>query len=422
MARTRFGFFPAPGTNYSRGQEPEIARRLNKLGRALKLHLIGLSGYRTPQHSVDVGGFADDPHTRGQASDTPGIENVPEATLRRFGLTRPFPGAQEADHIQLFGGGRGTTRPPRRGSHFTLADYWKQGGGAPNLAPIMAAIGMAESGGRIDAIGGPNDDGTYDYGWLQINSSHGYDKARLLSDPVYTARAGVAIERSQGLGAWTTYRTGAFRRYLGTGKDYVPKPGIVRPGGEQPTDDGVSAEFASYTEDAGWHWSPLSPIPFPTPFKVPGFPDLGNPLGLFKDSANAVKDAADFFKWIAWIFHPKNVLRAVEFLSGLTIMGFGLHTMIAVYRNDSQAGAIPRARQATGRAAREAASLTPPGRALRARRAAGFGKRQARREIREKEAQRASRKGRSKETKRQARKTQKRDVRRARFSREEVPF
>lgn len=62
---------------------------------------IGLSGYRTPQHSVEVGGFANDPHTRGEASDTPGVEGVPEGTLRAFGLTRPFAGAHEADHIQL---------------------------------------------------------------------------------------------------------------------------------------------------------------------------------------------------------------------------------------------------------------------------------------------------------------------------------
>jgi peptidoglycan hydrolase CwlO-like protein len=96
-----FGFFPAPGTNYSVGQEPEIASRLDALGKALHLHLIGISGYRTPQHSVEVGGFADDPHTRGEASDTPGVEGVPEATLLRFGLTRPFGGAAEADHIQL---------------------------------------------------------------------------------------------------------------------------------------------------------------------------------------------------------------------------------------------------------------------------------------------------------------------------------
>lgn len=98
-----YGFFPAPGTDYSFGPEPEMASRLDALGKALGLHLIGLSGYRTPQHSVEVGGFPNDPHTRGEASDTPGIEGVPEATLNRFGLTRPFGGAAEADHIQFFG-------------------------------------------------------------------------------------------------------------------------------------------------------------------------------------------------------------------------------------------------------------------------------------------------------------------------------
>jgi len=98
-----FGFFPAAGTNYAMGDEPTLAARLDRMGRALHLHLIGLSGYRTPQHSVEVGGFSDDPHTQGQASDTPGVEGVPEATLNRFGLTRPFGGAAEADHIQLVG-------------------------------------------------------------------------------------------------------------------------------------------------------------------------------------------------------------------------------------------------------------------------------------------------------------------------------
>ena len=97
------GFFPAAGTNYGVGEEPTLAAHLNALGLALHLHLIGISGYRSPSHSVEVGGFADDPHTRGEASDTPGVEGVPEATLARFGLIRPFPGAAEADHIQLLG-------------------------------------------------------------------------------------------------------------------------------------------------------------------------------------------------------------------------------------------------------------------------------------------------------------------------------
>jgi peptidoglycan hydrolase CwlO-like protein len=98
-----YGFFQAPGTNYSVGQEPLLAARLDALGKALHLHLIGLSGYRTPQHSVEVGGFADDPHTKGLASDTPGVEGVSEATLNSFGLTRPFGGAAEADRIQPIG-------------------------------------------------------------------------------------------------------------------------------------------------------------------------------------------------------------------------------------------------------------------------------------------------------------------------------
>jgi peptidoglycan hydrolase CwlO-like protein len=95
-----WGFFQAAGTNYSVNEEPIIAARLDALGRALNLHLEGISGYRTPQHSVEVGGFADDPHTHGLASDTPGVEGVPEATLLEFCLTRPFPGPAEADHIQ----------------------------------------------------------------------------------------------------------------------------------------------------------------------------------------------------------------------------------------------------------------------------------------------------------------------------------
>ena len=95
-----YGFFPAAGRNYTVNQEPIIAARLDALGTALPLRLIGISGYRTPQHSVEVGGYADDPHTRGEASDTLGVEGVSESTLESFCLTRPFPGAREADHIQ----------------------------------------------------------------------------------------------------------------------------------------------------------------------------------------------------------------------------------------------------------------------------------------------------------------------------------
>jgi len=432
-ARTRnsqYGFFPASSADYSVGQEPELARRLNKLGRALKLHLIGLSGYRSPAHSVSVGGFADDPHTQGRASDTPGIESVPESVLNRFGLTRPFPGAAEADHIQIFGARGGTansSHPARRGQTYTLAELWIQAGGSRQLAPIMAAIAQAESGGKVDAVGGPNSDGSYDYGLWQINSSHTqYDANRLTSDELYNARAAVAIERSQGLHAWTTYSSGAFRAFMGSGRNLVPRGGKVRPGGVAEADGGGPDEvFASYTEDASWHFNPLFPVP--TPFRLPHIgPQIDipipNPLDLFKDSAKAVKDANDFLKWVSWIFHPKNVLRAVEFVTGFTIMGVGLHTLMAVYKDAPQTGAAPRAKQAVRRGAGELISMTPAGRAVRVSRAKRFGKRKARAGTREKEAQSASKRGERSERKRQARKSDKRGKRSARFSREDIPF
>jgi hypothetical protein len=96
-----------------------------------------------------------------------------------------------------------------------LVDLWKQAGGDPQLAVTMAAIALAESGGVIDEQSPPNADGSVDRGLWQINSSHSqYDASRLLSDPLYNAKAAVAIEHSQGLKAWTTFTSGAYRSHL----------------------------------------------------------------------------------------------------------------------------------------------------------------------------------------------------------------
>jgi len=421
------GFFPAPGTNYSVGEEPIIARRLNELARALRIRLIGISGYRTPLHSIEVGGSANDPHTMGEASDTPGIENVPESTLERFGLTRPFPGMAEADHIQLFGGrtrGRATTKT------YSLAELWTQAGGSRNLAPIMAAIAMAESGGVVSAQGPPNSDGTVDRGLWQINSSHSqFDAQRLLSDPLYNARAAVSIERSQGLGAWTTYSSGAYRSYLGSPDTYGgPTFGRTRPGGAEPPASSVGDMFASYeagldsplpagtnpqSEDVSWlskawKW-------FITP---PDFSQIPKAVEPFKDTVDAIHSTADFLQAIAWIFHPKNILRSIEFLVGITLMAAGFHAMIEVYRNAPEDAAPARAARGAKRAAGAAFSMTPPGRALRVKRAAGFGKRAARAKVRSQESQQAAKRAQQREAKRQGQQRNKREGRKT----SDIPF
>jgi Peptidase M15 len=107
------GFVADPGTIQDVGQLPELTAQLNALGQALSVTIYGISGYRTPAHSVAVGGYADDPHTKGEAEDI-GVNSllrssaaqISEPELARFGLYRPFdptddPHNTEVNHIQL---------------------------------------------------------------------------------------------------------------------------------------------------------------------------------------------------------------------------------------------------------------------------------------------------------------------------------
>ena len=111
------GFVPDPGTTQNVGVLPILTARLDALAKALHVTIYGISGYRTPAHSVAVGGFADDPHTKGEAEDI-GVNSllrssaaqISEAQLAQYGLYRPFdpsddPGNSEVNHIQLIPAG-----------------------------------------------------------------------------------------------------------------------------------------------------------------------------------------------------------------------------------------------------------------------------------------------------------------------------
>ena len=111
------GFVADPGTNQAQGQLPVLTARLDQLAKALGVVIYGISGYRTPAHSVAVGGFANDPHTRGEAEDI-GVNSllrssaaqITEARLAQYGLYRPFdpsdnPGNTEVNHVQLIPSG-----------------------------------------------------------------------------------------------------------------------------------------------------------------------------------------------------------------------------------------------------------------------------------------------------------------------------
>jgi hypothetical protein len=87
------------------------------------------------------------------------------------------------------------------------------------LDVLTVAVGTAESGLFVDAKSPLNADGSQDFGWKQINTVHGYDEVKLLSDPVFCAQAALQILSQQGLRAWYAYQLkngapGPYQRHL----------------------------------------------------------------------------------------------------------------------------------------------------------------------------------------------------------------
>lgn len=91
-------------------------------------------------------------------------------------------------------------------------------------AAILAAIAKAESGGRSRALNDNPKTGDLSYGLWQINmlGAMGPERRRALGiasndalyDPMTNAMAARAIFQSQGFGAWSVYRNGAYKDYL----------------------------------------------------------------------------------------------------------------------------------------------------------------------------------------------------------------
>lgn len=107
---------------------------------------------------------------------------------------------------------------------------------------IMAAIALAESGGNTDAISP-----THDYGLWQINKKVWQHESNLFGTgsgkiffalgrwkgKYYNAMAARTVYRKQGYAAWSTYKSGAYQKYLqkdtpgeGGGIPFTPDSGV----------------------------------------------------------------------------------------------------------------------------------------------------------------------------------------------------
>lgn len=94
-----------------------------------------------------------------------------------------------------------------------LEGLWDQAGGAKNMAPLMAAIAEAESRGSTTAT---NPSGASGLWQILMPSNAGFvpgGEANVFN-PLDNAIAAVKILASQGLGAWSTYTSGAYKPFL----------------------------------------------------------------------------------------------------------------------------------------------------------------------------------------------------------------
>ena len=114
---------------------------------------------------------------------------------------------------------------------FSVKQALVNAGATPTEASNLTGISGAESNFGKSPVSPQNKDGSRDYGYFQINN-HAWPQfggAAVASKPLSDqAAAALHIYRTQGPGAWTTYKTGAYKSYLG--KDATGPGAIVPPG------------------------------------------------------------------------------------------------------------------------------------------------------------------------------------------------
>jgi hypothetical protein len=118
-----------------------------------------------------------------------------------------------------------------------IAALLQKEGIAREKIPTMTAIALAESGGRQQAFNPTGLDRSY--GLFQVNMYGGLGPARMkqfglkeekdLFDPSTNVRAAKQILGSQGLGAWSVYKSGKYKEFLPAAQKAVGALGQPQP-------------------------------------------------------------------------------------------------------------------------------------------------------------------------------------------------
>ena len=199
-----------------------------------------------------------------------------------------------------------------------LEGLWIQAGGPRSLAPLMAAIAMAESSGNPTALNATDNYGRQSsFGLWHISNGTHAPPASNWANPLENAKLAVGKYRSQGLGAWGTYDSGAYKQYL---QGNVPPSagGITLTsaagGNTGPSGGGNKAGLWLQILE-----NPADPLAAPIQWitgTATGIADIGTALqAIGNHVAQVIADTA-------WLLNPVNWVRITSF-------GFGLIFVIA---------------------------------------------------------------------------------------------
>jgi hypothetical protein len=111
-----------------------------------------------------------------------------------------------------------------------IADYRDTHPISDNNAVIAIAVALAESGGNPDAVGGPNSNGTRDWGLWQINDIHNPTDRQKKSPAANWLMAWRIAGMGTSWSPWATYNSGKYREFMNTARGAWQAPDI-------PTDE-----------------------------------------------------------------------------------------------------------------------------------------------------------------------------------------
>lgn len=218
-------------------------------------------------------------------------------------------------------------------SYAQLEGIWLQGAAGTKYATkawaaLMAAIAEAESSGRDDALNATDNGGTQSsFGLWQISNGTHTPPSADWSNPLVNAKLAVGKLESQGLGAWGTYTSGAYQKFM---QGSVPPDANISvgagsgtaasnaPGGATATTDGFNpfgwVESVA-SDEFGWFGKLIS--------GVTGIPStIGDVATAISGGVRAITKLTDLF---LLLFRPEFWLRVGAFIVGLLALGAGLY-------------------------------------------------------------------------------------------------